>query len=110
MTRVFHKVPEDGYVIAVDGANATWQRGAALVVDDSLVRVASSSNCRFGTRGRFLHALGLGPSRQVHEVFAPPAAGVPSMRVILIVDIHHPDLTREERLRVRPLGPAQRSQ
>jgi hypothetical protein len=42
-------VPEHGYVISVDGVNATWVPGQALVLDDSLV----------------------------HEVFAPPAARAP---------------------------------
>jgi len=70
-------VPEHGYVISVDGVNATWVPGQALVLDDSLV----------------------------HEVFAPPAARAPSMRMILIVDIHHPDLQPSEMERVRPFGP-----
>jgi aspartyl/asparaginyl beta-hydroxylase (cupin superfamily) len=61
----------------VDGVNATWVPGQALVLDDSLV----------------------------HEVFAPPAARAPSMRMILIVDIHHPDLQPSEMERVRPFGP-----
>ena len=70
-------MPEHGYVISVDGVNATWVPGQALVLDDSLV----------------------------HEVFAPPAARAPSMRMILIVDIHHPDLQPSEVERVRPFGP-----
>jgi aspartyl/asparaginyl beta-hydroxylase (cupin superfamily) len=69
-------VPEEGYAIAVDGVNASWAQGDVLILDDSLV----------------------------HEVFAPPAAGVPSVRVILIVDIHHPDLLMAERRRVPPFG------
>ena len=63
-------------LIAVDGVNASWAQGDVLILDDSLV----------------------------HEVFAPPAAGVPSVRVILIVDIHHPDILEEERELVCPYG------
>ena len=68
--------PESGYVITVDGVNASWVPGEVLILDDSLE----------------------------HEVVAPPAAGVPSVRIILIVDIHHPDLRVPERKRVRPYG------
>ena len=75
-------MPEHGYAISVDGVNATWAPGQALVLDDSLV----------------------------HEVFAPPAARASSMRMILIVDIHHPDLQPSERERVRPFGPPRQRQ
>ena len=70
-------VPEEGYAIAVDGVNASWAQGDVLILDDSLV----------------------------HEVFAPPAAGAPSLRLILMVDLHHPDLLVEERRRVPAFGP-----
>mmetsp|Transcript_47163 Transcript_47163/g.157163 ORF Transcript_47163/g.157163 Transcript_47163/m.157163 type:complete len:105 (-) Transcript_47163:774-1088(-) len=68
--------PEAGYVITVGGMNASWVPGEALIFDDSLE----------------------------HEVFSPPEAGVPSMRVVLIVDVHHPDLLMRERRRMQPYG------
>ena len=52
-------LPQAGYVITVGGMNASWVPGEALIFDDSLE----------------------------HEVFSPPEAGVPSMRVVLIVDV-----------------------
>ena len=74
-------VPEEGYVITVDGVNASWAPGEVLAIDDSLV----------------------------HEVYTPPHGGVPSIRIVLIVDMHHPDLEEAERQRVRPLGNRRRS-
>ena len=69
-------VPEEGYAITVGGETASWVAGEVLLLDDSFV----------------------------HEVVTPPAAGAPSVRLVLIVDLHHPDLLEGERARVPAFG------
>ena len=69
-------VPEEGYEITVGGETASWAAGEVLLLDDSFV----------------------------HEVVTPPASGAPSMRLVLIVDLHHPDLLEGERARVPAFG------
>ena len=72
-------LPQAGYVITVGGMNASWVPGEALIFDDSLE----------------------------HEVFSPPEAGVPSMRVVLIVDVR--PSRRLQALPCLPAGPPSQS-
>lgn len=68
------RVPSPKYKIRLVNETRQWQQGKALLLDDSFE----------------------------HEIFTPDAPRkikVDAMRVILIVDLWHPDLTRAEQTR-----------
>jgi aspartate beta-hydroxylase len=71
-------VPSSGPVLTVANDKLAWNEGCCFVFDDSLV----------------------------HSVQYPVDSGTNSCRVVLIVDLWHPDLTAAEREAIANLYPA----